>query len=77
MLTRYTYSRHGVMYDLLYEVFHAVIQFTHYTFIYVRKYIQWMTAPPSTKDVGLKGEMIVKEKGMVGDEKTHYYDGRA
>jgi hypothetical protein len=34
-----------------------------------------MTAPPSTKEVGLKGEMIVKEKGMVGDEKN-YYDGR-
>jgi hypothetical protein len=37
MLTPYVYSRHGIMYEVLYEVFHAVIQFAQYTFIYVSK----------------------------------------
>jgi hypothetical protein len=35
MLARYIYSRRGIMYEVLYEVFHAVIQFTQYTLIYV------------------------------------------
>jgi hypothetical protein len=39
MLTRYIYSRHGIMFEVLYEVFHAVIQFIQYTFVYVCKYI--------------------------------------
>jgi hypothetical protein len=45
MLTRYIYSKQGIMHEELYEVFRAVIQFTQYTFIYVRKYIKWNTYP--------------------------------